>query len=319
MPNQAMSQPRKQHYLPQFYLRGFSLDGRGVHQIERSTGKHYGCQIKDAAAVKDFHELDYEGVEDRHALEKRLADMEGALAQYMSVLLREGVEHNEARMYTMQLLSVMRLRVPAFKQHVEKSYPSSIRKIAEFLERDGKMPKPPAGLEESLKVANLKITVLNWKSMELIFQLASSEEILSILYGMRAVLYTSPPGMAFVTSDQPVALFHPSATKSPYGIGPETPGVQITLPLSASKLLRLDHSHGEHENKAASQAEVLEFNRRTIAMAERYVFAQSPSQELLSLCEETRGIRAGFVFDDLDHGDGMVQIHRFIALGPRGK
>lgn len=311
-----MSQPRKQHYLPQFYLRGFSLDGRGLYQIEKSTGKHYGCQIKDTAAVKDFHVLDYEGVEDPHALEKRLADMEGAMARHLTAFLRGGVEDQEARMYTLQFLSVMRLRVPAFKEHVEASYPSSIKKIAEILEREGKLPKPPPGLEEKLKVANLRVEILNWKSMELIFKLAGSEEILSILYGMRCVLYSAPPGMAFATSDQPVALFHRAAADSPYGIGPETPGVQITLPLSASKLIRLDHSPAEPENTVATPAEVMEFNRRTIAMATRYVFSQSPAQEILDLCAETRGIRAGFIFDDLDHDEGMVQLHRFIALGP---
>lgn len=293
------------------------MDGRGLHQIEKATGRQYGCQIKDTAAVKDFHVLDYEGVEDPHALERKLADMEGKLAKHLSTLLVAGIEDQEARMYTLQLLSVMRLRVPAFKEHIEASYPSSIRKIAEQMEKSGKLPKAPPGLEEKLKVENLKITILNWKSMELIFKLAGNEEILSILYGMRAQLYSAPPGMAFVTSDQPVALFHPSAAELPLGVGPETPGVQITLALSASKLLKLDHSPAEHENRVASPVEVQEFNWRTISMAARYVFAPSPAREILDLCLEAHAVRAGFVFDDLDHGSGLVQIQRFVPLGPR--
>lgn len=314
-----MSQPRKQHYLPQFYLRGFSLDGRGLHQIEKANGKHYGCQVKDTAAVKDFHALDYEGVEDPHALERRLADMEGELARHLHALLASGIQNHQARMYTLQLLSVMRLRVPAFKEHIEASLPSSVRKLAELMERDGKFPKPPAGLEEKLKVKNLRITILNWKSMELIFKLAGSEDVLAILYGMRASMYAAPPGMAFVTSDQPVAMFHPTAAESPYGVGLDTPGVEITLPLSATKLLKLDHSQAEHEDRVASPKETHEFNRRTIAMASRYVFASSPAKEILDLCRETRGIRAGFVFDDLHHRGGLVQVHRFLALGPRNE
>ena len=311
-----MPQPRKQHYLPQFYLRGFSVDGRGIYQIEKATGKFYGCQIKDAAAVKDFHVLDYEGVEDPHALEKRLADLEWEFSKQVNALLNDGLENQEARKCTLQLLSVMRFRVPAFKEHIEASYPSSFRKIAEWMERDGKLPKPPAGFEEKLKVENITIGVLNWKSMELIFQLAGREDILSILYGMRATLYSAPPGMVFVTSDQPVAVFHPLAKESPYGMGLNVPGIQITLALSSGKLLKLDHSSAKHEEKVALAVEVQEFNRRTVAMATRFIFAQSPSQGILELCKEVSGIRAGFVFDDLNDGNGFVQIQRFIALGP---
>lgn len=312
-----MSQPRKQHYLPQFYLRGFSLDGRGIYQIEKETGRYYGSQIKDTAAVKDFHVIDYEGVEDPHALEKRLADMEGELSKHMGSLLKDGVENQEALMYTLQLLSVMRLRVPAFKEHIEASYPSSIRKIAERLERDGKLPKPPPGLEEKLKVENLEISILNWKAMELIFKIAGSDDVLSILYGMRATLYSAPPGMSFATSDQPVAIFHPRVEDFPHGVGLDIHGVQITLPLSSGKLLKLDHGRTSHENRVASPEEVYEFNRRTVAMSSRYVFASAPMREILDLCEETRGIRAGFVFDDFEQANGFVQLQRFIALGPR--
>lgn len=312
-----MSQPRKQHFLPQFYLRGFSLDGRGIYQIEKASGKYYGCQIKDTAAVKDFHVLDYEDVEDPHALEKRLADLEGMLSEHMSRLLSEGVENREATMYTLQLLSVMRLRVPAFKEHIERSFPSTIRRVAERMEREGRLPKPPPGLEELLKVENLNISILNWKSMEVIFKIASSDDALSILYSMRARLYSAPPGMAFATSDQPVALFHPAAKEYPQGVGMNTAGVQITLPLSSGKLLRLDHHRGPHENKLATPAEAREFNRRTIAMADRYVFAPSPTKELIGLCEATSRVRAGFIFDDFDYKGGFVQLQRYIAVGPQ--
>jgi len=220
-------------------------------------------------------------------------------------------------MYTLQLLSIMRLRVPAFKEHVERSYPSSVREVAKLMERNGKLPKPPPGLEEKLKVENLKISILNWKSMELIFKLAGSEDALSILYGMRATLYAAPPGMTFATSDQPVALLHPKAEDYPYGVGMNTPGVQITLPLSSGKLLQLDHRRGQHENRVATPSEAHEFNRRTIAMASRYVFAPAPAQEFKDLCEETREVRAGFIFDDIDYEGSFVQLQRYIPLSPR--
>lgn len=311
-----MSQPRKQHYLPQFYLRGFSYDGRALHQIEKQSGRHYGCQIKDAAAIKDFHVMDYEGVEDPHILEKRLADMESKMSIYLKKLIEDGVQNTEARMYTLQFLSVMRLRVPAVKEFIQATRISGLRKLAELLEKDGKLPKPPPGLEETFKVKNLTFTINNWKVMEQIFTMASDEKVLSIFYNMRLKLYTAPPGMNFVTSDQPVSLFHPAAAINPYGFGPSMNGVQITFPLSANKLILLEHSSENHEDIVATNEEVDEFNRRTIAMATSYIFAPYASQELLDLCEKTKNIHVGFIFDNLDYGERLEQVQRYQAVGP---
>jgi hypothetical protein len=152
--------------------------------------------------------------------------------------------------------------------------------------------------------------------MEQIFTMASDEEVLSIFYNMRLKLYTAPPGMTFVTSDQPVSLFHPAAAINPYGFGPGMNGVQITFPLSSNKLILLEHSSETHEDRVATNEEVHEFNRRTIAMATNYVFAPSPSQEFLDLCEKTKSIRVGFIFDNLDYGEGLEQVQRYQALGP---
>lgn len=311
-----MSEPRKHHFLPQFYLRGFSIDRRGIYQIEKRTAKFYGCQIKDTAAIKDFHELDHEGVEDPNALEKSLAQIEGEFANHLTTFLAGGLINEDARLYTIQLLSLLRMRVPALKRHIEASYPSTIRKVAEFLEKDGEFPAPPPGLEDKLKVKNLKIEVLNWKCLEIMFQLAANEELLQSLYRMRTTLFRAPFGTSFLTSDQPVSLYHPSAAASPYGAGPDTPGIQISLPLSSRALIQLDHQRGAHSACIATTEQVDEFNRRTAAMAQEYVFVDEFPERFTDLVRHERNTRAGFVFDNLDHGDGLLQVHRFIALGP---
>jgi hypothetical protein len=50
-------------------------------------------------------------------------------------------------------------------------------------------------------------------------------------------------------------------------------------------------------------------------MASRFVFAPSPAKEVLDLCKETRGIRAGFFFNDIHRGDSLTQVQRFVPLG----
>ena len=184
-----MTQPRKHHFLPQFYLRDFSQDQRSIFQIDKSTGKHYSCQIKDTAAIRDFHEIDADGVEDPHSLEKLLAKIESELADQLRAFLKDGVSNTTALHEVIGLLSMLRMRVPAVKEHIEQSLASQVRATAKILEQAGELPKPPPGLEKILKVDNLKICISNWKCLELMFGMANNPECLNIMLQMRATLY----------------------------------------------------------------------------------------------------------------------------------
>jgi Protein of unknown function (DUF4238) len=311
-----MSLPRKHHYLPQFYLRGFSPDRRSLFQIEKATSKSYGCQIRDIAAIRDFHELDGADVDDPYVLEKSLAELESEQANHLKEVLAGGIDGPRSRTGLLQFLSVMRMRVPAVKAHIDRSYESTVRATAKALERAGKLPKAPPGYEDVLRVDNLEISVLNWKCLDVMFRMAASENTLDILYGMRATLFRAPFGTAFITSDQPVALYHPSLAGSPCGVGPATPGVEVSLPLSSSALLRLDHESGKDAERLAVSDEVSEFNRRTVVMAQEYVFAGESVERIASLVALHSRAFAGFKHEDIAAGRGFLQIHRFIPVGP---
>jgi hypothetical protein len=310
-----MAQPRKHHYLPQFYLRGFSADERSIYQIEKLTGRHYGCQIKDTAAVRDFHEIDLDGIQDPHILEKSLAQVEAQLAEDLRSFLTEGISNAQALSGVVDLLSQLRMSIPAFKQHIDRSMTSNIRAVAEMLERTGQLPEPPPGHENILRVENLKISVANWKCLEIMFDMAAAPDMLNIFRNMRATLYRCTGNDFFVTCDQPVALLHPTlAANNPYGIGPAMKGVEISLPLSASALLKLDHETGPHSEAVATSVDVKEFNRRTTIMAQSYIFTSDRPEMIAQQSALLRNTFAGFRFEDINPGGQRFQIHRFIGV-----
>lgn len=310
------SEPRKHHYLPQFYLRGFSIDRRGLFQIEKATSSHYGCQIKDIAAVRDYHELDGEGTTDPYALEKQLAELEGHQASQLQDALAEGISFDRHRIHLVELLAVMRMRVPAVKEHIDRSYGWTVRAFALAHQRSGRLPRPPKGLEEKLRVEDLKIEVLNWKCLEVMFRMGANEKVLDILSKMRATLYRAPFGCRFITSDQPVALYHPTLWSTPHGVGPATLGVEVSFPLSSRALLRLDHVAQPHAEQMASSAEVTEFNRRVIVMAQRYVYTGETPENAAAAVRGAGDAFAGFRHENFDAGKEFLQIHRFVPVGP---
>ena len=308
-----MSDPRKHHYLPQFYLRQFSRDGESLHQIEKQTGKFYGCKIRDMAAIRDFHEIDGDGVDDPLALERMLAAVESDLSVELSALLQSGIKNERAVGHCISLLSLLRMRVPAVKRHLEQSLESTARIVAESLESSGKFPPAPPGFEEKLKVKNLKFDIFNWRIMELMFGMATNPDVIDILASMRATFLRAPDEHLFFTCDQPVALFYHEFY--PSGVGPATKKIEISLPLSSTALLKLDHLDGDDEERQATKDEMTEFNRRTVVMAEKYLFAGSRQAEIANWAHRSRNINAGFRFTSHKALRGTYQIHSFQAVG----
>src|SRR5207247_8494069 len=101
-----MSEPRKHSQLPQFYLRGFSANGRSISQIEKRSGRAYLSSIRDTAAIRDYHELDNPGVEDPNAVEKRLAEVEAPLAKGLARAIQCGIATPEAHTKLIELVAL---------------------------------------------------------------------------------------------------------------------------------------------------------------------------------------------------------------------
>ena len=84
-----MSEPRKHHDVPRFYLARFATRKQQIYQIEKlPTPRVYPISIRDAAAVRDYHRLDWDGVPDPQGLERVLAKVE----DYPSELGRASAE-----------------------------------------------------------------------------------------------------------------------------------------------------------------------------------------------------------------------------------
>jgi hypothetical protein len=307
-----VSTPRKHHYLPQFYLRSFSEDRKRICQIEKESLRHYFSAIKNTAAIRDFHELDHSSFDDPNGVEKSLAEIESQLAVPFQETIRDGVI-NSKRVHQglIEMVSLLRMRVPAKKAMIEKSLEQFVRSTGLMMERNGKLPLPPKGFEDTLKMEKLKITINNWIIIQFMFQLASDEDILNLLYKMTPSILIAPQESYFFTCDQPVAVFNPMATvKDVYGTGIVHPKTEISLPLSSKVLLFLSWNDKERPKKMLSQAEVHEFNRRTIIMANSLVFTSQISDQVLEMVEKYGKFSAGDDLDCLDSGKEILHVLR---------
>lgn len=323
--NQEMSTPRKHHYLPQFYLEGFKIapqTGKKPHmwQIEKSADQaYYSPAIEDTGCIRDFHSLDFEDEEPDHkTIESLLSNLEAEQAELVRTI-RETKRIDATQVEPLSaFISLMRYRVPAFAVHIEKSLQSIVLDTFKIMYYRGAFRPPPPQLQKKFDSKgiddSLHISISNWKILGHMFGVGLGQESISPLAEYNYHIYSAENASFFVTSDNPVALYHANYDEiRPYGVGLAIKGVEVTLPLSSDTLIRA----GRELKPGASVAtveEVEEFNRRTIVMSEHYVFSSVVSMELRRRIGELKGVRAGFAFDNLFYGDGSVHVARFIPV-----
>ncbi len=304
-----MLQPRKHHYLPQFYLRAFSTNGKSIYQIEKHSSLGYPCSIRDAAAIRDYHKLDYSNVEDAYAVEKRLAKIEEHHSDALRQVINDGIISAEVYPRLIEFVSFMRFRVPAVKAYIEELLRQVVRSTEMILEREGKLPPVPEGSEDVLRIDQ---DISNWKCLEYMFDLATDSKILEILASMRLSVLSVPEGALFLTCDQPVAVYHPEASQDdPYGTGIIDKRTEISFPLSSQVLLQLCWDKSTPEKRLLSQAEVDEFNRRTIIMADSLIFAPEQSESAVAVVARHGKYSAGIDLQVINTDTGAWHRSRF--------
>lgn len=320
-----MSTPRKHHYLPQFYLEGFKIlpqkGGKShIWQIEKGgEQRHYSPAIEYTGCIRDYHSLDHNEQEPDHkTIESLLSNIEGKHADLVRCITDSKCIDSSQIGELAEFISLLRYRVPSFASHVETTHRKIVIDTFKIMYQAGKFGTPPETIRKMFETKGiddtLNIKISNWKIVQQMLEVGLSSESIDLLSQLNYRIYYTEKPDAFVTSDNPVALYHPNYDEiKPYGVGLATKGVEVTLPLSSNILIAAGF-HLEPCVCLANHDQVIEFNRRTITMSENYVFSNEISDGLKNQIKHYQNVFAGFTFDNLYYGDGSVHISRFIPV-----
>jgi hypothetical protein len=112
---QAMAnEARLHHYLPQFYLRGFSRSGAKkakVTVVDLDRGRQYETSVKNVGAERDFNRIEAEGVAP-DALEKAYSVFEDKVAQAIKRIEGSHRFEGDDRILVFNLIALMAVRHP---------------------------------------------------------------------------------------------------------------------------------------------------------------------------------------------------------------
>lgn len=206
-----MAESKKQHYVPQFYLRNFSKDGKTI-----------GCGYVDAekplvienAPIKSQAAEDYFYTKDTR-LETAFSRIEDSAREIIhKIVTSEGALSCKEKDYLKQFICFQRLRTPFLANHFE----SEMNKMFNHFN----------GTEDGEKRVELQ--------GKQIFVLSTLPDALKSMRRYKLLLLDNQTDIPFITSPEPAAFFNPYKSKRKQFIGGvETYGGMFFYPLSAKK------------------------------------------------------------------------------------
>lgn len=268
---------KKHHYLPQFYIAGFTNEDGDVFVLEHETGKinkqskngtfhkykYYtvdftkhekrdpevaqrmrkalGIENVDTSKVKEYPDM----------IEDLLGESETLAAPIIKKLITREQIYDTEKIELSTFIAFMYTRNPAFHNFATKmeermmeesiqkvfSKKDTLRESYNEMLKEGKDIK--VSLEDVLKfVEEKKYKIEIPKELNIQTMLIGTSTIDRILYNKTWLILEAPKDTSFITNNNPVFIDHPIVDeKGPFAVGFETPGAQVFFPLSKECLL----------------------------------------------------------------------------------
>ena len=215
-----MPSNKRHHYVPRFYLKNFSGDGRSINLFNLDRNRIVRNASFKTQCYKDY----YYGR--NQVLEKLLADIEGESAQILAYIIenRQLPSTNEQRKKLSIYLMAQHGRIPnttAVVSEMRDRFASAIRDIAK-----------ETGEAEVEDFSNLDAVLTS---------VALSIKAYTCLADLQGRLLLSAPGQEFITSDTPVASCNSFFSYRPFGDAASFGwrGYRLVFPISPTLALFL--------------------------------------------------------------------------------
>jgi hypothetical protein len=268
-----MGDAKSHHYVPQFYLRRFSDDGRSIRLLNKSSNRIIeGAPIKGQCAVDNFH-----GWHDE--VEGALSGIESASAASIDRVLRScelPVRNSEDYL---SLLVFIALQSGRTRQQAVIN-----NKYTDFFYKE--ILKGRA----DLKGFDLDKVVIEDR-YPVALPLVTSMKAFHFLETLESTLLLAGDRIGFVTSDDPVVLYNSGRASVWWeGVtGLDSAGLQVFLPLSRGACLYLYDpavyvTATNTSSRKVCVADVLKLNALTILNSDRNIFGHTRSDLDFAQC-----------------------------------
>lgn len=272
---------KNQHYVPQFYLKGFTDNKKQVWAFDKATLKSFASSSTNLASESYFYDQEIlDKALGKNFIEKALEEVEGKTAPLLKKLLKDldiGRAFSIDRETKVQLCEYLTIQLIRTREH-RHGLSHIINATCQGLLENGHITEEQAkemGLEADPDM------VKRYQLAQLMPTEPLRQQLPIILASHIWLLYKNETGMPFFASDHPVARKPHIIASVPSFIGSGQKGIEIAFPLSPKYLLRLcerSHFHEleQNENKMqiiADLKDISYYNSLQVQSSSRFVYS----------------------------------------------
>jgi hypothetical protein len=282
-----MSENRRQHFVPEFYLSGFTADGEResfLHVLDQTTGKQWRARPRELAHQRDLYRVEVPGT-DPNIFEKTFGQFEGQIADVLRELTATGVPpEGEAFSNLMFFAALMAVRIPRHRAQISKFINEIAKNMTQLsiatpehweatkkrMVESGHPEFGEMSYEEAKKTFRSDQYTVDFPQTWHVGMLFESAKAILPTLGDREWTFIKSDDAAgdFVCSDYPVGLVWASGEMSFYPPGFGLPDTEVSLPLTREWAM-VGSFEGTSGVGKASRATVAAINSRTCARAQR--------------------------------------------------
>lgn len=279
-----------QHYVPQYYLRGFVNERKQLYVVDRPRAKFFRVPTDKVAGELYFNLVTIGGV-NPFAVEEALSEMEGKIAPVLEKVISTCSLGDESdRSAIMNLIASVTLRNPKQRAAVGEIYRGAGQLAAGAgLETEEKY----AGFVATMKAEGLSAPTYDemkgWfekepelfkpppppKEFNILVELEWHDPLVKLYEGRKwQMLVAADHSGGFVTSDHPVCLrWMEDQDHGETSPGFAVPGTEVIFPLS-QKLALLGRFEGDESVVPADKEMVARINSLLISNCHRQVYGR---------------------------------------------
>jgi hypothetical protein len=293
------------HYIPKFYLKGFMDKDHELWVYEKNATAPRRSTPKMEGHRENYYTFDDFGLPDS-STERMLSRTESLAAPIFKKLANPQFEiTNEQREMLYSFIALMFVRVPAYREYINKIASDCAKRISQEQARDrdsfyafirryeAQTGQTLGDLEELRRFAASDNYTVTQRSVgfNLLLTFGSFFPIAKLLETeFRHDLYYSPQSSPFLTCDNPIATIEPQGDGTARaGVGFSRPGTQIVYPLNKRSCVILSRG-ARGEKISVNEKRVRMINDAIMAYAQRYVYASVGTRRLARISNE-RGFK----------------------------
>lgn len=295
------SETVRQHTVPVMYLSAFATrqDRAGIlQQYSREDCTSVAVSVGDATVKKHAYTIHNDKQIPRMAVENWFAEIEGNATEPLRRLRSTGSVSPEEKMILSVFLAIqMRRTIAALTQFKSVSTRmaspeniiSFIHQIRPRIEKYFSSDAIEKYIDD-IKCGRNRIELDRGRAIISVF--GNIQRYATAINGMKWSISESPQNKFFVSSDNPAYVRRRGRPRDPGIVGIERADLDAELyfPLCPDLFLIAAMKPQKHRGRVSKQR-VIELNRLTILMANRFVYAQNLSLEIESLLLQEREFR----------------------------